>query len=71
VATMYQLGLLRQAGSVTAPSSARTPHGTWESAVNAACRADRSAAKEAGNFSRSWNCDQMACEGFSLDSSKS
>src|SRR5205823_1407258 len=42
-----------QAGSVTAPSSASTPHGTSESAMNAACRAGRSAAKEAANFSRS------------------
>ena len=28
VATMYQLGLVRQAGSVTVPVAASTPHGT-------------------------------------------
>src|SRR5215204_6555010 len=39
VATRYQLGLLRQAGSLTVPPSASTPHGTCESAMNAACSA--------------------------------
>ena len=32
VATRYKLGLVCLAGSVTAPSSATAPHGTWESA---------------------------------------
>jgi hypothetical protein len=36
VATRYQLGLVRQAGSVTAPLRASTPQGTCESAMNAA-----------------------------------
>ena len=36
VVTMYQLGLVRQAGSVTCPAAASTPRGTSESAMNAA-----------------------------------
>ena len=36
VATRYQLGLVFHAGSLTLPLSASTPHGTWESAMNAA-----------------------------------
>ena len=52
LATRYQLGLTRQAGSVTAPLSASTPHGTGESAMNAAGFGETSAAKEARNFSR-------------------
>jgi hypothetical protein len=36
VATRYQLGFVRQAGSVTAPPSAPTPHATCASARNAA-----------------------------------
>jgi hypothetical protein len=38
VATRYRLGLIRQAASVIVPPSAFTPQGTWESAMNAACR---------------------------------
>src|SRR5262245_42108127 len=53
VATRYQLGLAFHAGSLTGPLSASTPHGTWESAMNAAASAVTSAAKEAGNFDRS------------------
>src|SRR5262245_15779780 len=53
VATMYQLGLVFHAGSLTAPFSASTPHGTWESAMNAASSAVTSAAKESANFSLS------------------
>src|SRR6266702_3186323 len=53
VATRYQLGLVRQAGSVIAPPRASTPQGTWESAMNAAYSAGRSAANEPWNFSRS------------------
>ena len=55
VATRYQLGLLRQVGSVISPPSASTPHGTCESAMNAACSALTSPANEAWNFSRSRN----------------
>ena len=36
VVTRYQLGLARQAGSVTGPPRASTPHGTCESAMNKA-----------------------------------
>src|ERR1700741_2418658 len=50
VATRYQLGFVRHAGSVTAPLSASTPHGTWESAMNAAVSPFTSAAKEATNL---------------------
>src|SRR5579859_1236889 len=53
VVTRYQLGLARQAGSVMAPAGASTPHGTCESAMNAAWPAGRSAANEAWNLSRS------------------
>src|SRR5882724_12831917 len=52
LATRYQLGFIRQAASLIVPPSAFTPQGTWESAINAACPAGRSAAKEAANFSR-------------------
>jgi hypothetical protein len=55
VATRYQLGLVRQAGSVMDPPRASTPQGTWESAMNAASSAGRSAANEPWNFSRSKN----------------
>ena len=37
VVTRYQLGLVFHAGSVIVPLSASTPHGTCESAMNAAC----------------------------------
>jgi hypothetical protein len=53
VATRYQLGLLRHAGSLIVPLRASTPHGTCESAMNAACSALRSPANDAWNFSRS------------------
>jgi hypothetical protein len=43
------------AGSPTVPSSASTPQGTCESAMNAASRAGTSAANEAANFSRPRN----------------
>jgi hypothetical protein len=59
VATRYQDGLLRQAGSVTAPSSASTPAGTWESAMNAASFSGTSAAKAAANLSRSRNSSPL------------
>ena len=53
VATRYQLGLTRHAGSATVPSRAATPYGTCESAMNAACAAGRSPANEAWKRSRS------------------
>src|SRR6476659_11200135 len=55
VATRYQLGFVFHAGSLTAPSSAATPHGTCELAMNAAFSASTSAANEAENFSLSRN----------------
>src|SRR5260370_37497897 len=55
VDTRYQLGFWRQAGSVTAPASALTPHGTCESAMNWASSSGRSPAKEAANLSLSRN----------------
>src|SRR5258707_6454459 len=55
VETRYQLGFDLHAGSVTAPSSAATPHGTCESAMNAAVSGLTSAAKDARNFARSRN----------------
>ena len=55
VAIRYQLGLLRHAGSLIVPLRASTPHGTCESAMNAASSALTSAANEAWNFSRSRN----------------
>jgi len=55
VAIRYQLGLLRQAGSVTGSARVSTPHGTCESAMNAASAAGRSAPNEWGNLARSWN----------------
>ena len=45
VDTKYQLGLVFQAGSVMVPLSASTPHGTWESAMNAAVSAFTSASE--------------------------
>src|SRR5258705_6709950 len=53
--TRYQLGLTRQAGLLTAPANASTPHGTCESAMNAASSGSTSAANEAANFERSRN----------------
>src|SRR6266404_2438494 len=52
VTRRYQLGLLLHAGSVISPPSALSPHGTCESAINAALSASTSAAKDAANFSR-------------------
>src|SRR5436190_3317742 len=53
MATRYQLGFVLQAGSLIAPLSASTPHGTWESAMNAAASALTSAANAARNFALS------------------
>src|SRR6185369_5394134 len=53
VETRYQLGLVLHAGSVTAPLSASSPHGTWESAMKAAASGATSAANDARNFARS------------------
>src|SRR2546426_9134938 len=47
VAMRYQLGLALHAGSLILPLRAATPHGTWESAMNAAFSGSTSAAKEA------------------------
>src|SRR5947207_11707408 len=55
VETRYQLRLVFHAGSVTAPFSASRPHGTWESAMNAAVSAVTSAANAARNCVRSRN----------------
>src|ERR1700688_1890126 len=55
VVTRYQLGLVLHAGSLIAPLMAPTPHGTWESAINADFSGSTSAAKEAGNFALSRN----------------
>src|SRR5712671_3345274 len=53
VVTRYQLGFVLHAGSLIAPLMAPMPHGTWESAMNAARCGSTSAAKEAGNFALS------------------
>src|SRR5262245_4848699 len=50
VVTRYQLGLVFHAGAPTAPLIAPTPHGTCESAMNAARSNGTSAAKDAANF---------------------
>src|SRR6266545_3658554 len=63
VATKYQVGLLRHAGSLIVPLRASTPHGTCESAMNAACSALRSPANDAWNFSRSRNRTRPAGAG--------
>src|SRR6266480_6339999 len=55
VAIRYQLGLALHAGSLILPLRAATPHGTWESAMNAAFSASTSPAKEAGNLALSRN----------------
>ena len=55
VATKYQLCLVFHAGSLIVPLSAPTPHGTWESAMNAAFSASTSPAKEAANLALSRN----------------
>src|SRR2546428_9180197 len=53
VTIKYQLGFVFHAGSVIAPPRAVTPHGTWESAMNAAFSVSTSAPKEAGDFALS------------------
>ncbi len=53
VVRRYQLGFAFHAGSLIVPSSASTPHGTCESAMNAAVFALTSAANDARNFSLS------------------
>src|SRR5258705_11101732 len=53
VATRYQLGFDFHAGSLIVPASAWTPHGTCESAMNAAFPASTSPAKAAPNFALS------------------
>src|ERR1700675_2493720 len=53
VATRYQLGLVRHAAWVIVPFSASRPHGTWDSAINAAVGASTSAANDAANFALS------------------
>jgi hypothetical protein len=55
VAIKYQLGFDFHAGSLIVPLRASTPHGTCESAMNAAVSGSTSAAKEAGNFALSSN----------------
>src|SRR2546422_9335332 len=50
VAIRYQLGLALHAGSLILALRAATPHGTWESAMNAAFSVSTSAPKEAGDF---------------------
>src|SRR5215471_6803223 len=55
VVTKYQLGFVLHAGCLISPPSAPTPHGTWESAINAALSASTSAANEAWNFALSRN----------------
>src|SRR6266481_8686739 len=50
VVTRYQLGFVFHAGSSIEPLRAATPHGTCESAMNAAFSGSPSAAKEAWNF---------------------
>src|SRR6266446_810285 len=62
VVTRYQLGLVLHAGSLIAPLMAPMPHGTWESAINAAFSGSTSAAKEAGNFALSRN-QKPSCGG--------
>src|SRR5580704_18779041 len=53
VVIKYQLGLVFHAGSLIAPLSAASPHGTCESAMNAAFSALTSPGNEAGNFALS------------------
>src|SRR5438876_6245247 len=55
VETKYQLGFVFHAGSLIVPLSASRPHGTWESAMNAAVSGSTSAANEARNFALSRN----------------
>src|SRR5262245_21790127 len=53
VATRYQLGRDFHAGSVTLPSSASTPQGTWASAMNDAASWATSPAKADANLALS------------------
>src|SRR5206468_11196808 len=62
VVTSYQLGLVLHAGSPIVPLMAPMPHGTWESAMNAAFSGSTSAAKEAENFALSRN-QKPSCGG--------
>src|ERR1700730_12640091 len=62
VTTRYQLGLVRHAGSVISPPRALTPHGTCESAINAAFSGGTSPAKESANLGLSRNRNP-ACGG--------
>src|SRR5216684_92863 len=53
VVTRYQLGFVLHAGSLIVPPSASTPHGTCESAMNAASSGLTSPANDAANFALS------------------
>src|SRR6059036_1854138 len=53
VTTRYQLGLVRHAGALIVPLMAPRPHGTCESAMNAALSGATSAANDARNFALS------------------
>src|SRR5438046_9572430 len=55
VVTSYQLGLVLHAGSPVVPLMAPMPHGTWESAMNAAFSVSTSAAHAADQFALSRN----------------
>src|SRR5712692_716975 len=55
VTIRYQLGFVFHAGSLILPLRASTPHGTWESAMNAAFSTSTSAANEAWNLALSRN----------------
>src|SRR5437867_10091938 len=55
VETRYQLGFAFHAGSLIAPLRASTPHGSCESAMNAAFSSSTSAAKDAWNLALSRN----------------
>src|SRR5438105_14431870 len=50
VVSRYQLGFVLHAGSMIAPRMARLPHGTGESAINAAISGATSAAQEDGTL---------------------
>src|SRR5215831_3699314 len=53
VVTMYQLGVDRHAAVFTLPSSASTPHATWDAAMNDALLASTSPANDAWNLALS------------------
>src|SRR6266436_6061792 len=55
VVTKYQLGFAFHAGSLITPPRASTPHGSCESAMNAAWSSSTSAAKDARNLVLSRN----------------